>query len=109
MIDHKSAAPDDLWYLVGLITADGCLSSDGRHTDITAKDKDFLQELGARLKISNAIGQKKNGMGLVYRRIQIGGIESIAICRLSAWFHRSHYCSIGSILMKNISNIFLEE
>lgn len=29
----------NLWYLVGLITSDGCLSKDGRHVDITAKKK----------------------------------------------------------------------
>lgn len=35
----------DLWYLIGLITTDGCLSSDGRHIDITSKDYEFLREI----------------------------------------------------------------
>ncbi len=35
----ENLPPEKLWYLVGLITADGCLSPDGRHIDITANDK----------------------------------------------------------------------
>jgi hypothetical protein len=33
----------NLWYLVRLITSDGCLSSDGGHIDITSKDFKFLE------------------------------------------------------------------
>lgn len=36
---------EDLWYLVGLIASDGCLSSDGRHIDITSADRDFLESI----------------------------------------------------------------
>ena len=31
-----------LWYLVGLIAADGSLSKDGRHVDLTLKDLPML-------------------------------------------------------------------
>ncbi len=58
----------NLWYLVGLITTDGCLSSDGRHIDITSKDYAFLQEIKDCLGIGNKIGSKynyyKNCLGL---------------------------------------------
>jgi hypothetical protein len=60
-----------LWYLVGLITADGCLSSDGRHIDITSKDKDFLEELKVRLGLVNAIGIKNKDCSNKAYHIQI--------------------------------------
>ena len=37
--------PEKLWYLVGLITSDGCLSSDGRHLEITLKEKEYLEDV----------------------------------------------------------------
>jgi len=50
-----------LWYLVGLITSDGCLSSDGRHIDITSKDYGFLRKLNNSLSLVNKIGIKNKG------------------------------------------------
>jgi hypothetical protein len=61
----------DLWYLVGLIATDGCLSSNGRAVNITAKDFDFLDSIHRSLKITNTIGYKKNGTGKISRHIQI--------------------------------------
>ena len=55
--DLKIVGPN-LWYLVGLITSDGCLSSDGRHIDITSKDYEFLQGIKSLTKIDNKIGVK---------------------------------------------------
>lgn len=46
--------------MVGLITSDGCLSSDGRHIDITSKDLGFLQKLKDTFGFSNKIGPKYN-------------------------------------------------
>ena len=51
----------DLWYLVGLITSDGCLSKDGRHVDITSKDYQYLFAIQTKLNLSNKIGRKHNG------------------------------------------------
>lgn len=51
----------NLWYLMGLITSDGNLSSDGRHIDITAKDCDFLTALKMRLGLTNRVGVKNKG------------------------------------------------
>jgi intein/homing endonuclease len=48
----------NLWYLVGLITSDGCLSKDGRHIDITSKDYEFLQKLKNLLGLLNKVGTK---------------------------------------------------
>jgi hypothetical protein len=62
----------NLWYLVGLITADGCLSSDGRHIDITSKDYNFLQEVEDATGIMNKIGIKYNAKRQRYFHIQIG-------------------------------------
>jgi len=62
----------NLWYLVGLITTDGCLCLDGRHIDITSKDYKFLQDIEAATGITNKIGAKYNGKKQKYFHIQIG-------------------------------------
>jgi len=61
----------NLWYLVGLITSDGCLSSDGRHIDITSKDYEFLQDIRYSFGISNKIGTKYNSIKQKSFHIQI--------------------------------------
>jgi len=48
----------NLWYLVGLITTDGCLSCDGIHINITSKDEVYLTKLKNELRLSNKIGVK---------------------------------------------------
>ncbi|MCK9572213.1 MAG: LAGLIDADG family homing endonuclease [Candidatus Omnitrophica bacterium] len=62
----------DLWYLVGLITSDGCLSSDGRHIDITSKDYDFLEKVRERFGFTNRICNKYNGIGQLNYHFQLG-------------------------------------
>jgi len=58
----------NLWYLVGLITSDGCLSKDGRHVDITAKNYEFLDNVKRGIGIKNRIGIKnKEGNKKAYR------------------------------------------
>ena len=61
----------NLWYLVGLITSDGCLSKDGRHIDITSKDYEFLQDIRNSFGISNKIGAKYNSIKQKSFHIQI--------------------------------------
>ena len=61
----------NLWYLVGLITTDGCLSSDGRHIDITSKDYEFLQGIKNLIGIENKIGIKYGSKKQKAFRIQI--------------------------------------
>lgn len=62
----------NLWYLVGLITSDGCLSSDGRHIDITFKDYEFLENIKVAIGITNKIGSKYGVRKQESFRIQIG-------------------------------------
>ncbi|MBU0687647.1 MAG: LAGLIDADG family homing endonuclease [Candidatus Margulisbacteria bacterium] len=66
----------NLAYVVGLITTDGCLSSDGRHIDITSKDPDLLETAMDCLEIKIKIGKKSDGKtSKIYHRIQIGSIS----------------------------------
>ena len=51
----------NLWYLVGLVTSDGCLSGDGRHIDITSKERKFLEKIISVLGLVNKIGIKNKG------------------------------------------------
>ncbi|MBU4251700.1 MAG: LAGLIDADG family homing endonuclease [Candidatus Omnitrophica bacterium] len=57
----------NLWYLVGLITSDGCLSKDGRHVDITSSDYEFLSKIKNKFSLTNRIGTKnKEKINLAY-------------------------------------------
>lgn len=51
-------------YSVGLMASDGCLSSDGRHLDLTSNDFDqlenFAKAVGRRLKITNKNNSSPN-------------------------------------------------
>ena len=62
----------NLWYLVGLIATDGCLSGDGRHIDITSKEFDFLKTVKESTRISNRITEKYNTKNQKSYHIQIG-------------------------------------
>ena len=59
-----------LWYLVGLIATDGCLSSDGRHIDITAKDRDFLVGLVRLCGLRNKVTEKRGFGDKISHHIQ---------------------------------------
>jgi hypothetical protein len=61
MVDLRYIKPADLWYIIGLITTDGNLSSDGRHISITSKDKDLLESVKAGLNLNIKIGKKARG------------------------------------------------
>jgi hypothetical protein len=62
----------NLWYLVGLIASDGCLSSDGRHIDITSKDNLFLQRIKDATGITNRICEKYNAQKQKSFHLQVG-------------------------------------
>ena len=67
-------AGSGLWYLVGLITSDGCLSKDGRHVNITSKNYKFLEGLKNVIGLINKIGIKnKNRINQAYQ-IQFANI-----------------------------------
>ena len=67
----KSLNNDNAWYLIGLIATDGCLSSDKRHIEITAKERGFLESIRSTCGIPNQVTPKKNGKGQISYRIQI--------------------------------------
>lgn len=58
MIDINRIRPADLWYVVGYIATDGCLSIDGRHINITSKDREHLYKIKDALLLKNKIGSK---------------------------------------------------
>lgn len=65
---------EDLWYLVGLITADGSLSKDGRHLCITSADKNYLEQIRDRFFLRNKIGIVNKGKRNQAYRIQFGDV-----------------------------------
>ena len=63
--------PSELWYLIGLIASDGCLSKDGRHIEITAKEQDFLEKLRSQIGLKGKTGVKNKGKTNQAYHIQI--------------------------------------
>lgn len=63
-------------YAVGLITTDGCLSSDGRHFDFTSNDKNLIETFKGCLGLTNRIVPKRSGYTkkLSSFRIQFGNV-----------------------------------
>ena len=53
----------DFAYAIGLLVADGCLSKDGRHIDLTSKDKVQIMLFQKCLKITSKISSKYSGAG----------------------------------------------
>lgn len=63
-------------YAIGLLVTDGCISSDGRHIDLTSKDKEQLVNFMHCLKIRNKIGTKISGYnGESSFRVQFGDVN----------------------------------
>lgn len=64
-----------LAYAIGLITTDGSLSIDGRHINLTSKDKILLESFKNCLKIHNKIGRKNDGKKNVCYQVQFGDVN----------------------------------
>ena len=65
-----------LAYFVGLITSDGCLSSDGRHINLTSKDYELVDMYAAYFGDRNRIGTKSRGEGPQrYFQVQLGNVQ----------------------------------
>lgn len=64
----------DLAYAIGLITADGCLSNDGRHIDFTSKDIDLVTTFKRCLGLRVKTGTKLSGIGNIAYRAQFGDV-----------------------------------
>jgi hypothetical protein len=65
----------DIWYLVGLVASDGCLSNDGRHVIIVAKDRVFLQGLKRHFSFSAKVGIVNRNKANESFRLQIGDVK----------------------------------
>lgn len=63
MFAFSNARSDYLWYLVGLITSDGCLSKDGRHITLISKDPLFLEQLRQAFRLTCRIGRHNGATG----------------------------------------------
>ncbi len=62
-------------YAIGLLVTDGCVSSDGRHIDLTSKDKEQLVNFMKCLGIKNKIGFKSGFSGKRAMRVQFSDVN----------------------------------
>lgn len=66
---------EDLAYVVGLIASDGHLSKDGRHIDLTSKDREQVDAFKSCLGLRVKIGEKTSGRGIKDSfRVQFGDV-----------------------------------
>lgn len=61
-------------YAIGLLTADGCLSKDGRHLDFTSKDKSLIVLFKKCLGLKAKISPKYSGSGKLYYHTQFSDV-----------------------------------
>ena len=61
-------------YAIGLLTADGCLSKDGRHIDLTSKDKAQIVLFKKCLGLTVKVGKKYSGNGNLAYHTQFGDV-----------------------------------
>lgn len=61
-------------YAIGLLTADGCLSKDGRHIDLTSKDRVQIALFKKCLNLTTKIGKKYSGSGNLAYHTQFGDV-----------------------------------
>lgn len=64
----------NLAYAIGLFTADGCLSSDGRHLEFNSKDEEQVLNFVVCLGLTNQVSRKSRANEKVkkYYRVQFG-------------------------------------
>jgi|SRR3989344_5521137 len=63
-----------LAYAIGLVTADGCLSKDGRHINLTSKDTEQIILFKKCLGLETKIGKKYSGVGNLAYQTQFGDV-----------------------------------
>ena len=61
-------------YAVGLLASDGCIQNDGRHIDLTSKDRGQLKNFLRALNIEVKITSKNSSLGRRYLRVQFGDV-----------------------------------
>ena len=64
-------------YAIGLITTDGCLSSDGRHISFTSKDQELVENFQKCLGTNLRVGRKSSSSAGIkkYYVVQIGDVS----------------------------------
>jgi len=64
-------------YAIGLFTADGCLSPDGRHLNFTSKDQEQALNFIKCFNLKNKIGRKAREKGKIkkYYQVEFGNKE----------------------------------
>lgn len=77
MVDLSKVRVTDLWYVIGYIATDGYLSIDGRHINITSKDRKHLYLIRNALYLKNKIGRKARGNNKDKRfsQLQFGDVK----------------------------------
>ncbi len=76
MVDLKNINPKSLWYFVGLIATDGNLSKDGRHIEVTSKNKSHLLYVKTSLNSNIKISKKSGGASKkFYHRLQFSDVK----------------------------------
>lgn len=77
MVEINKVRPSDLWYVIGYIATDGYLSIDGRHINITSKDRGHLYLIRKALFLKNKIGRKKREHEVKkrYSQLQFGDVR----------------------------------
>ena len=67
-------------YVIGLLASDGNLSSDGRHINLTSKDRELVEYVRDILIITNKIGRKSRGGSDIkkYYTLQFGSKQFYA-------------------------------
>ncbi len=75
--DYKIKWNNNFAYAVGLFTADGCLSSDGRHLDFTSKDKEQVINFKNCLNLTNKITKKTRAKEKIkkYYHVQFSNVK----------------------------------
>jgi len=61
-------------YAIGLLTADGCLSKDGRHIDMTSKDRTLIVTFKKCLGLTTKVSGKNSGAGNQAYHTQFGDV-----------------------------------
>lgn len=94
MVEFGRIKPQNFWYIIGFIATDGYLSKDGRHINITSKDKKHLFAIREALGIENKIGNKYRSISRdkTYFQIQFGDVR----------FYK-HLLGIGFVQKKSLN------
>lgn len=94
----------ELAYVIGLITTDGCLSSDGRHIIVTSQDIEVLYIVRRVLSSQNKIDITRNKHSQAFR-IQIGNVTLYRWLE-SLGLHAAKSRTIGSVYIPD--NFFID-